>query len=359
MTPDEEDALNIYGYILYTNFATAGTGFAFYGIYLVLFVACMIILLRQGSLKSRPAQTLFTLMVVLFLSTTMQFIIDFIYVITQVKTFLLPSATALPDRGHAFTTRYGSAFQIVESWPLPINLVISDFIVIWRAWVLVPTLKARIPMAIVAAANAILNLYSTALLTKHAANIGADPTIDVKLFSASVFLSFGTNLLGTGLIAWKGWQHHRLMSSISSKRSQVSNILIILVEGGFAFSIVQLAFSIIQILDVNTFSLLDQAVDILGESLTYLAAIFPTATIIIVRSQRSVLDYTLGGGFADSKDESAKPKTTQLSTLNFADTPGATATSQTQADSRFYDSGFSNGNGDISTVQVFANEKSV
>ncbi|KAJ7574332.1 hypothetical protein C8J56DRAFT_1064845 [Mycena floridula] len=332
MTPDEEAALNVYGYILYTNYATVGTGFAFYGIYLVLFVACMIIMLR-ASLKSHPPQILFALMLILFLSTTMQFIIDFVYVITQVKAFLLLSDVALPDRGRAFSRRHGSAFQIVESWPLPINLVISDFIVIWRAWVLVP--KARIPMAVVATANAILSLYSTALLTKHAANIGADPTIDVKLFSASVFLSFGTNLVGTALIAWKG--------------CQVSKIIIILVEGGFAFSIIQLVFSIIQILDVDTFSSLDQAVDILGESLTYLGAIFPTATILIVRSQRSVVDYTLGG-LGDSRDEVAKSSKTHISTIQFTDTPGETT--QTQGDSRFYESTIPTEDGGISAAEV-------
>ncbi|KAJ7572075.1 hypothetical protein C8J56DRAFT_77139 [Mycena floridula] len=346
MTPDEEAALNVYGYILYTNYATVGTGFAFYGIYLVLFVACMIIMLR-ASLKSHPPQILFALMLILFLSTTMQFIIDFVYVITQVKAFLLLSDVALPDRGRAFSRRHGSAFQIVESWPLPINLVISDFIVIWRAWVLVP--KARIPMAVVATANAILSLYSTALLTKHAANIGADPTIDVKLFSASVFLSFGTNLVGTTLIAWKGWQHQRLMRSVSSKTSQVSKIMIILVEGGFAFSIIQLVFSITQILDVDTFSSLDQAVDILGESLTYLGAIFPTATILIVRSQRSVVDYTLGG-LGDSRDKVAKPSKTHISTIQFADTPGETT--QTQGDSRFYESTLPTEDSGISAAEV-------
>ncbi|KAJ7572065.1 hypothetical protein C8J56DRAFT_1070135 [Mycena floridula] len=290
-------------------------------------------------------------MLVLFLSTTMQFIIDFVFVISAVEGLLLQSDIALPDRAQAFSQRHDNAFQIVELWPLPVNLIISDFIVIWRAWVLVP--NAQIPMAVVASANAVLNLYSTALPTKHAAIVITDPTIDIKILSASGFLSFGTNVLGTVLIAWKGWQHHQLMSSISSKRSQVSNILIILVEGGFAFGIIQLTYSLMRIVDVNiTMSPLDPAVNILGEALTYLAAIFPMATTIIVRSQRSVIDHSLCA-IEHSRHEPAKIK---ISTIRFA---APCETNQTQADSRSYDSGISTENGDISAIEALSNSKTV
>ncbi|KAJ7573956.1 hypothetical protein C8J56DRAFT_1065483 [Mycena floridula] len=196
-------------------------------------------------------------MLVLFLSTTMQFIIDFVFVISAVEGLLLQSDIALPDRAQAFSQRHDNAFQIVELWPLPVNLIISDFIVIWRAWVLVP--NAQIPMAVVASANAVLNLYSTALPTKHAA-IATPPAHELHFL----------------------------------KEESSLDILIILVEGGFAFGIIQLTYSLMRIVDVNiTMSPLDPAVNILGEALTYLAAIFPMATTRIVRSQRSVIDHSL------------------------------------------------------------------
>lgn len=50
----------------------------------------------------------------------------------------------------------------------------------------------------------VLWFYSQGLASAHADGSG-DPDVDRKLATASNFISLGTNLLGTGLIALQAW----------------------------------------------------------------------------------------------------------------------------------------------------------
>lgn len=54
----------------------------------------------------------------------------------------------------------------------------------------------------------VLFLVAQYLATLHASAYGSDTSLDQGLYSATLFVSFGANLAGTGFIAAKAWSVH-------------------------------------------------------------------------------------------------------------------------------------------------------
>ncbi|KAJ6551364.1 hypothetical protein B0H19DRAFT_166976 [Mycena capillaripes] len=71
-------------------------------------------------------------------------------------------------------------------------------------------------------------------------------------------------------------------------RSDVPRILLLLVETGGFWAMVQLAYTVLQQINNGENAPVDLATAVMARIVTYLAAILPTATIIIARSQLSV-----------------------------------------------------------------------
>ncbi|KIK52228.1 hypothetical protein GYMLUDRAFT_970649 [Collybiopsis luxurians FD-317 M1] len=93
----------------------------------------------------------------------------------------------------------------MDSWGLTVSMLCSDFIVVWRAWVLFQQER----------------LWKIALVLSMIVNIGiqlADCILDdinINVFTSnssmildwlSLVVSLVVNMLATGLISWKAWQ---------------------------------------------------------------------------------------------------------------------------------------------------------
>ncbi|KIK57503.1 hypothetical protein GYMLUDRAFT_246852 [Collybiopsis luxurians FD-317 M1] len=93
----------------------------------------------------------------------------------------------------------------MANWPLTISAILSDFIVVWRAWALFQQEK----------------LWKVALVLLMIVNIGTQiancilDNIDVQVVESkpytildwlSIVISLVVNMFATGLIAWKAWQ---------------------------------------------------------------------------------------------------------------------------------------------------------
>ncbi|KAF7355892.1 hypothetical protein MVEN_00918100 [Mycena venus] len=313
-----------FGSILYRNEIPHSVGFSFYGIYLVFFCGYAWIAM-QHPIKSTASKVLLAGMLLLFLSSTMQFVLDMTFTLEQLKGYLMWTDVALENRRSLWLQKHEFIY-VLERWPTAINFMISDLIVVWRVSVMQSERRwMQVVLWAFAAADVVLWICAASVTSRDAAQRSQNPTTDELLNTVTNFISLGTNLLGTGAIALTAWKQKKLMREtfLTKWRGDVPRILMVLVETGGVWAVIQLVFSMLQEINQGNFSGVDMATAIIAKAALYLAAILPTATVIIVRSQRSV-ERTVNFGGAIEFDSSGRAhSTSRLSALQFSDTPSA------------------------------------
>ncbi|EJD54816.1 hypothetical protein AURDEDRAFT_119189 [Auricularia subglabra TFB-10046 SS5] len=198
---------------------------------------------------------------------------------------------------------YGSVGNAV----VLINYVITDGIVVWRAWVLCRAESGRalyLPLALFAL---------TCRRRKPGTTDGFTHAIDVTQI-AGLSLSLLTNLSATTLIALKtwlaeseqqSWKHREAMQKFIRAAQRVGNragtILALLVESGFIYCLIGIVVIIATVTRLPQGGTLG---DLLLPSAAQITGIYPTIVIIVV-SLRVTIDETVFD-------------TAQSSTLNIA-----------------------------------------
>ncbi|KAJ7463298.1 hypothetical protein FB451DRAFT_1562302 [Mycena latifolia] len=316
-TPSTDEILFTLGQLMYRDNVPHSVGFLFYGIYFVFFCIYLWFTMCEST-KPRATKILLAAMLLLFLSTTAQFVGDMLLSLEQIRGYLMWTDVPLAERDALWLQKFAPAY-VLEKWPT-LNLMISDLIVIWRASVVYPQRRWwQVVLWTVAFADVVIWAYVFALLSRDAAERSRNPTIDQHLVTTSMFFSLGTNLLGTGLMAVKAWTHGSLMRQMSFAKwkDEVARILLLLVETGVFWAAIQLVSCVMLQVDKVTLTPSDVATAVIKKCTIYLAAILPTATLIIIRLHKS-FDSTL-----DSSDSRTPPnnKSTLLSTIWVDESP--------------------------------------
>ncbi|KAJ7481861.1 hypothetical protein FB451DRAFT_1237381 [Mycena latifolia] len=272
----------------------------------------------HDSTKPRATKILLAAMLLLFLSTTAQFVADMLLILEEIRGYLMWTDVPLAER-HALWMKKVEPIYILEKWPT-LNFMICDLIVIWRASAVYSQRRWwQVVLWTVAFVDVVIWACAFALASRH-----ADERTAIKQYviTTSLLISIGTNLLGTGLMAVTAWTHGSLMTQMSFAKwkEEVARILLLLVETGGFWAAIQLVSCIM--LQVNPIALtpFDVATAVIQKCVIYLAAILPTATLIIIRLHRS-FDSTF-----DSADSRTPPnnKSTLLSTMWFDESPART-----------------------------------
>ncbi|KAJ7478494.1 hypothetical protein FB451DRAFT_1242133 [Mycena latifolia] len=295
---------------MYRDNVPHSVGFLFYGIYFVFFCVYLWFTMHEST-KPRATKILLAAMLLLFLSTTAQFVADMLLNLEQIRGYLMWTDVPLAERRALWLKKFEPAY-VLEKWPT-LNFMICDLIVIWRASAVYSQRRWwQVVLWTVAFADVVIWAYLIFRVSRDAGERSQNPTTDQHLVTASSFFSLGTNLLGTGLMAVKAWTHGSLITSAKWK-DEVARILLLLVETGFVSCVM---------LQLNKVALIpfDLATAVIQKCVVYLAAILPTATLIIIRLHRS-FDSALDSG--DSRT-SANNKSTLLSTIWFDDRPART-----------------------------------
>ncbi|TFK83151.1 hypothetical protein K466DRAFT_666045 [Polyporus arcularius HHB13444] len=143
---------------------------------------------------------------------------------------------------------------------LAINMVIGDSIVWWRAWVLWPDSRVvrwgGVSMIVLTTITGAMNVSYTCRAQQwiyllntfnipgpSPENVGfrkGDAVSGVAWGTVFEMLSFLTNVIATTLIAYRVWEHRRIIASYlkgSSPRSQVERTLALLVESGLLYCV--------------------------------------------------------------------------------------------------------------------------
>ncbi|THU96888.1 hypothetical protein K435DRAFT_797007 [Dendrothele bispora CBS 962.96] len=259
------------------TFTETACGVGVYGAYAILFITTAYMLIREDLSKSRIRQILLAITLIMFSGAS---VIEMVYV----RLFLM-SVDEL-ETGTETYTEWDRLYKALVVFSR-INYLLSDGIVVWRAYILYPrnlpvkALLVTCMIGSIAAAwvDGVLSLKSEA--RTHSEREGM---ISFVLFIPLLV----TNALSTCLVAFKAWEYRKHVSSLMSddKRSGnkpvVERVLILLIESGLIY----IAYWVISML--SALGLMGPLGDgILECILPQIAGIYLTVIILLVAFQRS------------------------------------------------------------------------
>ncbi|KAJ4477496.1 hypothetical protein J3R30DRAFT_3486546 [Lentinula aciculospora] len=288
MTPEEQLKLFDIGadYIFNTiHVITSGVG---YGV-LLLGTGIAVNLLRSHSIESwKPSQIiLLTGVTLILVLSTWQIFYNGAFTLLDIEFLaLIEEDQPIP----ATYTKFVNDIDYIDRWPTATVVLIGDLIVTWRAWSLLSRQSKhwRIALVTLMVADIGLNLADCVLdvIQIQALKMGAVLVIDWVADIASLTL----NLFATLLVVWTAWSYRHLLKQASiHKGTQVSRILLLLVESGAIFFVTQLLNLIFRMVLFYHFVGVpyQMAYHVFTSLFTVATMWYPAAVIVLVKTNKS------------------------------------------------------------------------
>ncbi|KAH9052655.1 hypothetical protein EDB87DRAFT_1835709 [Lactarius vividus] len=254
-------------------------------------------LMIQKGLRSPSQKILFGVIVFMFSLSTTYLAVSMADLIILIKTWYL-----VIDLSESTGTRSPTETLLVLFNALaPINYVLTDGVVVWRAWIICrdesrKLLRAPIVMLV-------LTMFGVASTIGVRIFINVDPVnrgkgrlaTTINVFQETTYISsLVTNILGTGVISLKAWRYRRWivadLQHVVDKRTKAEKVLALLVESGvfYIFSgAFMVAASLIR-LPGSHFTL----ESLYSQAAVHLAGMYPAIVVILVNREAS-MDKTL------------------------------------------------------------------
>ncbi|KAF5371637.1 hypothetical protein D9758_003372 [Tetrapyrgos nigripes] len=296
-----------------------------YGMYITLSMIAIYLFLQKGisfqhsrgsdsSASAKARLALFILTIIMMVFSTISLVLSTEFYITQLPLFSFHSPN-LPKIMKLLVNE-----QIVLLFMERMNYLISDGIVVWRAWIMFPDQRvvglALTFLMLSSCAGVFVDagLASTALLG-NPSNVGSQ----TRGFIISL-PTITTNAVATGLIAWKAWNHHQdLKKNLqnSSSLTRVQKVLLLLVESGTLYCLLWVAYITISARSgpsANSFQELSSA-------MPFISALYPIIIILIATVESKDRDDR---GMSLSLSQSIRFASVQSPVLSTAGVEGET-----------------------------------
>ncbi|KAG6829837.1 hypothetical protein H0H87_009994, partial [Tephrocybe sp. NHM501043] len=275
---------------------------------------------RRG-LKGLPQRVMFTISLLTFLVASLDLAAQIAAPSILVRFGLINNIDVPLEQRPEIVNRKMYNFNLIILWTTELLPLISDAIVIWRAWVICAEqlwlMVLPISMWIGTAACSFAYLDLTTSPAGVRATGGGSLTVltIANLLSASIALSIATNAVSTLVIGYKLFTHHKVVAGNlgRAKQSQALNVLILLVESGVLYCCLQTV-TLILTLAPNPYAGPGSAQYITGQiffacyteistiDVQNLQAMYPTIIIVLVNIQRSFVDNYGIATIADMHD---------------------------------------------------------
>ncbi|KAI5825339.1 hypothetical protein K523DRAFT_323814, partial [Schizophyllum commune Tattone D] len=193
--------------------------------------------------------------------------------------------------------------SLTSNFGLRINLLLSDIIVVWRAWVLWPaSLWARLIMAVALlgsiAVNAVVHENSRTSQVAFLDWLNTSPILTVPLFF--------TNIVACAMVGIKVWDYRQnvkaYIGNAGNHGASIERTLLLILESGVVYCLLWLflLLSGVEVLsdDSNTV-LLSVAVSVAG--------LYPTIIIILVALEKSHTDNVFHPSTTPTESHSLEP----------------------------------------------------
>ncbi|KAF8262707.1 hypothetical protein EI94DRAFT_1742934 [Lactarius quietus] len=270
--PTGNDYYDQYKVAVYTNLFTGIT----YGAYIVLYVASVYVLLRKpGFTSSRPRMFMFG-------TTTFMFILGII-ALALGTTILFQEAWIVIDPANS----NDPSFAIYCVWEIITRLmyIVCDIICAWRTVVLWNRDKRVIAILLIFILVTTVAAVFQVLFELGGPESGSSNANEGPFDLITVVPTLGTNLLSTGLIAWKAWQRRisvRRHLSEGSGFVRTEKVFSLLIESGLIYCCVWILYLI------SSFGVLPYP----GFSpLAFISGIYPTLIFILLCMQMSPVEH--------------------------------------------------------------------
>ncbi|KAJ7077257.1 hypothetical protein B0H15DRAFT_861942 [Mycena belliarum] len=294
----------------------------FFGGYSVLISMSTCMLLKRG-LKSTVNKVMFGLTLFMYLLSAGYWAYSVAGVVNRFRNYIALAADSSLDQTVNDVLKWSPLFNALTM----IIYVLSDGIVVWRAWVICFRRHRKymcIPIGflIVTALSSLLSIalrianFGTAhkAYLHDAMNIAQLSTITASLIS---------NLSSTAVVSATAWHHRRVLRaafSESRRKTRSSKILLLIVESGVLFclfSIIGLLASLIR-LPQGTLG------DLYAPLSIHIAGAYPPIVLLLVSTQRALTESTFAtsAGSGSSSECSETPITFTVpdeSTFDFDD----------------------------------------
>ncbi|GAW02623.1 hypothetical protein LENED_004288 [Lentinula edodes] len=277
MTPDEQEMVFSFAQSTFFNTVNLIVTITGYGAF-VLGTIIAVVSLRKRT-WGRSQTILLVCLLVIFSCFTWDIFYSGGFNISDIRyTFVQTLPGGLVAQAEA-SDRKTLAWQYMPSWAATVNLLLSDCIVVWRAWILFRDGKFwKISLAALMIANIGVNVADCIWGNiELSVEIASSTTLDWL----SSIISLIVNIFATILIAFKAWNYHRFMSAVSiRKRTRSENILLLLIESGAIYCGIQSVYGVFILLDVYTVvgTGFSQAMDVITAMSIVAAACYPVAT---------------------------------------------------------------------------------
>jgi len=278
-----------------------------YGVYTVLYVASARILLgNPGFTSSTPRMFMFG-------TTTFMFALGIIALVLETVLGFQQLETFLPAPGNTWSWNHLVVINGIAEISTHLMYILSDVICAWRAVVLWKRDKRVISILLlfilVTTASAVFDLR---LNFDREPDVGMGTAEGIMVMDMEdtftqkpiilVVPTLATNLLSTGLIAWKFWQGRisvRGHLGEGSGFARVDRVFALLIESGFVYCCVWILYLISAFWRVP-----DQGFTfiIMSSVVPFVAGVYPTLIVILVGMQQSPIEnysaYSAGMPFA-------------------------------------------------------------
>ncbi|KAG7090537.1 hypothetical protein E1B28_009646 [Marasmius oreades] len=287
-----------------------------YGVYVILFCMAMVILCRREDNHKARAGLLSAVMA-MFVMSSFCFWVDMAIFMAGVQDDLVD------DVGQHLTTKhavYAQKFRILSSVAevvIPLEIIIGDAIVFWRAWVLCGVNRkiVYIPLLLLAGTTA----CSFAFLGCFVQNdwpIGNPDTCNLLKISA-FSLSMATNMAGTLAISCTLWSYRQALAKYLGNcrsQTQTEKVLVLLLESGIIYSILWIIQLVLVLVSPPPTFAGEVVQQIFVAASVQLVGVYPTLLIVLVYLQRSWWDSS--GRSVSSTSRTSAPNSDDLRKSN-------------------------------------------
>ncbi|KAL1665313.1 hypothetical protein GGF50DRAFT_126521 [Schizophyllum commune] len=256
--------------------------FTFFGLHACFYFISAYLLIKDGVRESRSRAFLFVCSTAMFATSLASAAMS-----AETARLQFSGLAADPADTTTLQVNIGIAINVL----LRVNFLISDTVVVWRAWVLFPdSRKIRFLLAACLFGTYGATISNTVVIVLR--RLGEiDPPSDTFSLVLTVPLLV-TNLTATAFMTYKTWTYRDyVIRNFRRKRtkSRAEITLLILVESGFAYCAVWV---IVMAASLGAFT--GTQTSILLEALCSICGLYPTFIIIMVGLQRSSVDSLLG-----------------------------------------------------------------
>ncbi|KAH0583287.1 hypothetical protein H2248_011161 [Termitomyces sp. 'cryptogamus'] len=324
-TPADIYLMKVLGYNILTHITRMITVTFLFGTFVIIFLATATTMIKRG-LKSLPSIIIFSTIVINFILVSTSLACDTTLFVRYVRyTFLDQTATTFNSKTISEFSKISWRYAIVQTTLQQLMLTLSDSVVIWRAWVLVPKRWMMALPIVLVVGSTVCGFTYVAFFSSNfrwfiaSINVNMSPVHLMR--DASLALSFLANTCATLLIAHTLWLHlrSRKVLILHKKPPKVLKALAIIIDTGVAFLLLQGLAIALEFLPFNHYSVFDFFQSVISCAYVSLTGMYSTIVIYLVNQQRSLVEaFELSDPNANGTPEVPFDRTITIGPLELA-----------------------------------------